>query len=56
MIQHFSLGYMILAWKMRTRQTWTDSALVLVKKFKVGKPQLVEIADTRGHAGQAGNL
>jgi len=54
--QHFSLGYMILAWKMRTRQTWTDSALVLVKKFKVGKPQLVEIADTRGHAGQAGNL
>lgn len=45
--QHFALGYMMLAWKMRTRQSWTDSALTLVTKFKVGKPQLVIETPTR---------
>jgi hypothetical protein len=38
--QHFALGYMMLAWKMRTRQTWTDAGAVLVSKFKVAKAQL----------------
>lgn len=38
--QHFSLGYMLLAWKMRTRQTWSDSAITLVSAFKVARPQL----------------
>lgn len=38
--QHFALAYLKLAWKMRTRQTWTEKALSLVSSFKVGKPQL----------------
>jgi len=36
--QHFALGYMMLAWRMRTRQTWTDSSISLVTSFS-GKPK-----------------
>ena len=32
--QHFALGYMMLAWAMRTRQTWTGSELNLVTRIQ----------------------
>jgi len=44
--QHFALGYMMLAWKMRMRQTWTDAAIILVTKFKVATKQLEEREDS----------
>jgi Phage terminase large subunit (GpA) len=36
--QHFALGYMQLAWQMRTRQTWSNSPDALVSTFRI-KPQ-----------------
>jgi hypothetical protein len=36
--QHFALGYMLLAWQMRTRQTWVSNAVALVTSFRLKPP------------------
>lgn len=43
--QHFALGYMKLAWYMRSRQGWSNESTNLVTSFKLNSTQLTPIRD-----------